>query len=179
MATTTDVSYDYFYYYVDTLFKRCQSDIIYQARNLRDNGGQSLIDRYVMTAGKDQKIFMKLLRSASADTYKSLITVTRQITGGYKFNEPAKDTVDTLEDSNAIMYFTHLDADYPADFTANVLDAEIEESIISGVLWRWWNMVGLKDMGSIEKENTDNLISKIKSSLNSRTVAVTRSHKML
>lgn len=179
MATTEDTTYNYFYWYIDNLFKRCQHDIIYQAQNIRDGHGNSLIDRYVMT-NKEENIFMKLLKSSAGEVHKLLLPVSSTITSGFKFNESLQDTVEDLLDAYGIAYFTILPDNYPADHVES-LDSDLEEAIICGVLWRWWDLKKLIDYREDEKNKCEELFLKIKSNINRRTEPITssRAHKML
>lgn len=174
MATTSG-EYDYFYWYIENLKKRVQLETIYQTKNLRTNEGESLIDNYVMT-DNDIPIFMRMLRLSSGEVFKLLTPYTRDFTDAYKYNTSLYDIDDTLIDSEGIMYITDLHDEFVYDLV-DQLDATLEEAIVSGVLYQWWNKVGLKQMSVDEKRNFENQKSEVNGIISRRTKEVTRPHK--
>jgi len=176
MAHKND-TYDYFYWYTENLFKRCQNDIIYQTKNVRSDNGTSLIDRYVMT-DKDEKYFMRMLKASTADVFLALQSVCKGLEDAFIFDESLIDTVDTLVDVNGVIYTTEMHDDFQTDMV-NKLDSDLEEAIVSGVLYRWWYNVGLPEFANRERQNYDELRNNIKKDINSRTTLVTRPTSMI
>jgi hypothetical protein len=176
MATESGI-YDYFYWYYQNLFNRCILGSQYQTKNIRDTSGSSQIDKFVLTQ-EDEPIFKRFLRDSCNEVFRYLSPASKEIEGAFQYCVSLKEIIDTLKDAYGIMFILDLDDDWPQDLRSK-LDADIEESIVSGVLYRWFGEIGLYDKEARELTNNQKYLKAIRSNINSRIAPVSRTHKML
>ena len=74
-----------FYYTVDSLFNDASMRSMYQARNMKDNSGATMVDDYAITED-ERNIHLSLLEDAVFDVFLNFLKYTKAISDAIKHN---------------------------------------------------------------------------------------------
>lgn len=175
MSTTSDTSFDYFYYYNDNIFGVVSHRSLTATQHIKNEEGTYQTGKLAMT-DTERQLFQKNLRRAANDVYRAISRFGHNITGAFKYGIDLSTIGLTNKIPAGIGFIFFLDL--PDNFDENlrsVLDINIEDAIIYYVLMEWYDEKGLFDQFAVAKEKYDRAMRDIKSDLvaqvyNDRTV---------
>ena len=115
-----------FSYTISDIFGKASQKSAFNAKNLRDKEGRSLVDNFAITT--DEKgVFVQGLRSVLPDIFSIILKITTGLDKAYD-----------LDEENEEVYFTINDNMAYNDNALSLVDNSIEECLIEGSLMEWY-----------------------------------------
>lgn len=141
--TTATPKYIIFYYIHDNLLDRASVRTLYRGKNLKTEGGDSLIDEYAMTEDETDAFDM-LIEKAINDVYTEVRKMTKDVTGALSVNQTVAigEPIADIENCYAIKIKDHIAYN---DNDLKMVDISIKNALTYHVLTGWYATIGLDE----------------------------------
>jgi len=159
-ADDEDVYYVQFIYELTVLFAKAKRRTAFRGRYAKDEQGNSLLDRYAMTADEED-FFDEMLELGSGELFNKLLAWTKNVYKSYQYKATHDFGVGAA--SSVQFHITIPTAPYLDLFTT--VEAKIDEALVLYTIKEWYLTNRLMDDYSIEQQRYDELAGEIKSKL--------------
>jgi hypothetical protein len=142
----TDKKTIVFSYPLQGIFDNASRVSAFNAKNIRDNEGHSLLSDYALS-DDEKDMFLQGMNSILPEIYEKILKITSGVEDAYMFETTSSDVKFTIQDNDS--------------YNKNVLtlvDASLMECIIEGSLKAWYKNCAQGDLLALyNKSFSDNL----------------------